>query len=179
MPRSSLGALSVGGADDEPSVGGGQDDEDEPGMDELAQAGRDEVEHARDVDLGHERARNLVERLELLQPAGRRFVETRVLDRDRGLGGEQLHELLVLGGERGAALLLGQVQVSVGDPAQQDRDTEERPHRRVVRREADRARVVGEVVEPQRLRVVDQRAENPAAVRRVADRRLGLLVDAR
>ena len=39
--------------------------------------------------------------------------------------------------------LLGQVEVAVGDAAQQDRDAEEGPHRRVVRREADRARIVG------------------------------------
>ena len=83
-------------------------------------------------------------------------------------------ELLVLVGERGAALLLGQVQVAVGDSAQEDRDAEERAHRRMVRREADRARVVREIVEAQRLRVLDQRAEDAAATREVADRRLRL-----
>ena len=47
----------------------------------------------------------------------------------------------------------------------------------MVRRKADRARVVGDVVEAKRLRVVDQGAEEPAAVRRVADELLSLLVD--
>ena len=49
----------------------------------------------------------------------------------------------------------------------------------MVRRKADRARVVGDVVEAKRLRVVDQGAEDPAAVRQVADEGLGLLVDPR
>src|SRR5215218_9954585 len=48
----------------------------------------------------------------------------------------------------------------------------------MVRGEADRTRILREVVEAQRLRVVDQRAEYAAAVRRVADRSLGLRVDA-
>ena len=118
-----------------------QRDQDEPGVHQLAQAGGDELEHPSDVDLGDERARDLVQRLELLQPAGRRLVEPCVLDRDRGLGGKQRHELLVLVRERSSVRLLGQVQVSERDPAQEDRNTEERPHRRVVRREPDRARV--------------------------------------
>ena len=111
------------------------------------------------------------------EPARRRLVQPCVLDRDRGLGGEQRDELLVLGGEVLAALLLGQVQVPVGDAAEQDRHAEEGAHRRVVRREADRARVGGEVVQAERLRVADQDAEDPAAVRQVADPLVCLVVD--
>ena len=81
-------------------------------------------------------------------------------------------------GEVVAALLLGQVEVPVGDAAEHDRDAEERLHRRVVAREADRARVVGEVVQPQRARLADEDAEDPAAARQVADRRVRLGVDA-
>ena len=77
---------------------------------------------------------DLVQRLELLQPAGRGLVEPCVLDRDCGLGREQRRQFLVLVGERHASRLLGEVEVSVRDPAEQDRDAEERAHRRVVRR---------------------------------------------
>ena len=77
-----------------------------------------------------------------------------------------------------AALLLGQVEVAVGDAAQQDRHAEERAHRRMAGREADRARVLGQVVQAQRLRVADQHAEDAAPARQVADRRVRLRVDA-
>ena len=50
-------------------------------------------------------------------------------------------------------------------------------HRRMVRREADRARVAGEVVEAQRPRVLDQDTQDPAAARKVADRRPGRVVE--
>jgi len=145
---------------------------------QLPQAGSDEVEDAGELDFRNERARDLVERLELLQPAGGSFVQAGILDRDRRLGGQQLHELLILLGEVRAALLLGEVEVPVRDPAEQDRHAEERAHRGVVGWKADRARVVSEVVEPERPGVGDERSEDAAAVRRIADRRLRLLVDA-
>ena len=47
----------------------------------------------------------------------------------------------------------------------------------MVRREADRARILAEVVQPQRLRVADQDAEDPPAARQLADRRVRLGVD--
>ena len=51
-------------------------------------------------------------------------------------------------------------------------------HRRVAEREAVRARVVGDVVQPQRPGVLDQHAEDAAAARQVADRGVLRLVDA-
>ena len=99
------------------------------------------------------------------EPTRRRLVEPRVLDRDGGLRGEQRHDLLVLRGEVGAVGLLGQVQVPVGDAAEDDRNAEEGPHQRVVRREADRPRIRREIVKPQRVRVPDQDAEDPAPAR--------------
>ena len=48
----------------------------------------------------------------------------------------------------------------------------------MVRGEADRARILCEIVETQGLRILDQRAEDPAAARRIADGSLRLLVDA-
>ena len=92
--------------------------------------------------LGRERVPDLVQRLEPRRPARRRLVQARVLDRDRRLRGEQRHELLVLARELPPAGLLGQVEVAEGDAAQQDRHAEEGAHRRVMRREADRARVL-------------------------------------
>ena len=124
-----------------------------------------------------ERVADLGQRLELLEPARRGFVEPCVLDRDRGLRGEQRDELLVLGGEIVAALLLGEVQVPVGDAAEQDRNAEERAHRRVVRREPDRATVRVQVVQPECMRVADQDAEDAATTREVADPLVRLFVD--
>ena len=74
--------------------------------------------------------------------------------------------------------LLGQVQVSVRHTAQEDRNAEEGLHRRVVGRKTDGARVVAEVVQPQGLRIADEHAEDSAASRQVADRGVGLRVDA-
>ena len=48
----------------------------------------------------------------------------------------------------------------------------------MARREADRARILGDVGEAQRLPVADQDAEDPAAARQITDRRARLLVDA-
>ena len=113
---------------------------------------------------------DLVQRLELVGPRGRRLVQARILDRDRGLARERLDELLVAGGER-ALLLLGQVEVPEGTAAQQDRHAEEAAHRRMVGREADRARIVRDRLEPQRAGVGDQGAEDAAAARQGADLR--------
>src|SRR5439155_7075652 len=136
--------------------------------DELAQPARDELEQMREVGLGDEGVADLVQRLELAEPAGCRLVEAGVLDRDGGLRGEELAQLLVLLREVLAALLLGQVEVSVGDAAQEDRDAEERAHGRVVRREADRARVARQVVEAERLCVADEDAQDSASARKRA-----------
>ena len=117
-------------------------------------------------------------RLELARPAGRGLVEARVLDRHRRLSGEERDELLVLVREVLAALLLGEVEVAVGDAAQQDRHAEEAAHRRMSRREADRARILREVVQPQRPRLADQHPEDAAPARQVADLRAQVVVDA-
>ena len=178
-PGELLPTLAVGCAHHEIAFVIRNRDQDEARLDELAQAGRHEVQEPGEIRLRDERVRDLVQRLELLQPARRRLVEPRVLDRDRGLGREQRRQLFVFVGERNASVLLGEVEVSVGDAAQEDRDAEERSHRRMVRGEADRARILRKVVEAQRLRVLDQRAEDPAATRKVADRGLRLRIDAR
>jgi hypothetical protein len=156
-----------------------QCDQDDPRSDELLHAARDEVEERAELDLRCERVPDLVERLELTKPAGRGLVEPRVLDRDGGLRREELGELLVLLRELGAVLLLGEVKVAVGDAAQHDRHAEERAHGRVVAREADRPRVLGDVVEAERLRVTDEHSQEPAPPWELADRRVRLGIDAR
>ena len=75
-----------------------------------------------------------------------------------------------------AALLLGEVQVAVRDAAEDDRDAEERSHRRVVAGKADRAGVVGDVVQAEWPRLPDQDAEDAPPARQLPDRgpRLGV-----
>ena len=140
---------------------------------------RDECEERLQLELRDERVADLRQRLELPQPAGRALVQPRVLDRDGGLCGEQLRQLLVLLGEVDPAGLLGQVEVAVGDAAEDDRQAEERLHRRMARWKAHRAGIVGNFVQPQRLGVADQDAQDAAPAGKVADRRVRLRVHAR
>ena len=138
---------------------------------------RDELELARHVHLTGERGSDLVERLELARPPRRLLVQAGVLDRDRRLRGEQRDHLLVVVVEIGAARLLAQVEVPVSDVAELHGHAQERPHGRMVRREAERARIVGEVVQAKQARVVDEHAEDAAAARRVADHGLRFRVE--
>jgi hypothetical protein len=94
-----------------------------------------------------------------------------VLDRHPGLGGEQGQGPLVVGVEVLPVALLSQIEVAVHLAAGGHRSTQEAAHQRVVRREADRARVLGDVVEPQRPGVIDQHPEDAAPNRDLADRR--------
>ena len=119
-----------------------QRDRDEPRVDELAEPSGDELEERVEVELRDEDVHDLVERLELGRPARRGLVEARVLDRDRCLRGEELDGGLVVGVEVGAAGLLREIEVAVDRAAQPHGHAEEGVHRRMVRREADRARIV-------------------------------------
>ncbi len=105
------------------------------------------------------------------------LVQSRVLDRDRRLRGEELDDLLVVFRELRTACFLGQVEVAVRDIAKQDRHAQEGPHRRVVRREPDRARIVGEVREAERFRVPDEHPQDAATLGELADRRMSLAID--
>ena len=161
-----------------------QHDEHVVGLDQRAPALDHELEDALEVGLAADRAGDgggglqpAHGALELLAAGGHVAVEARVLDRDRGPVGEHDDGLLVLGRERLAAGLLGEVQVAVRLAADEDRHAEERSHRRVPGREAVGARMVADVVEAQRARVVDEHAEEAAPTRQVADGAVGLLVD--
>ena len=146
-PGDSEGALALGRRHPQ-HVAVRERDQDELGVHELLQATGDQGKQRFQLELRGESVADLVQRLELAQPPGRALVETGVLDRDRGLGREQLGQLRVLVREVLSAGLLRQVEVAVRDAAQHDRHAEERLHRRVVRRKADRARIVRDVVQP-------------------------------
>ena len=157
----------------------GERNQDELRLDQLLQVARDEPEQRLELEFRDERVADLRHRLELAQPAGRALVEPRVLDRDGGLGGKQLRQLFVFVGEVEPVGLLGQVEVAVGDAAEDDRQAQERLHRRVALREAHRTRIVRELVQAQRLRVPDEDAEDAAPTGKLADRRVCLRVHAR
>ena len=78
-------------------------------------------------------------------------------------------EVLVVGREVRAVDALGQVEVAEDLAARAHRHAEEAVHRRVPGREADGPRVVGDGVQPDRLRLLDERAEHAAPGGQVAD----------
>ena len=109
----------------------------------------------------------------LLGLLGRVGVEAGVLDRHGRHSGQQHEDPLVLVREHPVGRL-GQVEVAEDAAAPLDRHAEERSHGRMVRRKADRARVVREIAEPQRAGLVDQDAED-AATRRQRPEQLALV----
>ena len=113
-----------------------------------------------------------------MRPALRCLVQPRVLDRHGRLSRQQTDEILVFGIEVDATRLFGQVEVAVGDAAQHDRNAQERPHRRMIRRETNRTRVVAERAKTQRLDIADQHPEDPTPARKSADRLDLLATDA-
>ena len=89
-----------------------------------------------------------------------------------------IDQLLVDVGEHLGRRLVGQVEVAEHLVAHPDRHAEERPHRRVVRREPVAVGVLAQVGEPQRLGVEDEQPEDAVALGQVTDRPAGLVVDA-
>ena len=175
-----VGAFAVRGCDAEALASRlGQGDQYEPRVDERSKPSRDETEQRLELELPREGVSDLVQRLQMAQPSRRGLVQPRVLDRDGRLGRKQLRELLVLVREGASAFLLRQIQVPVGDATEEDRDAEEGAHRWMVGGEPDRARIVAEGREPERLGLPDQDAEDPPSSGQVADRRVSLRVDAR
>ena len=170
-------ALPVRRLDSEIAVRLWQRDRDETRRGELTEPVGDQREQPRQLDIGQHRVADLVQRLELAQPAGSRLVQAGVLDGHRSLCREERDELRVLLRELRPTLLLGQVEVSVGDAAEHDRDAEERLHRWMVGGKPDRERVLRQVGQPQSLGLADQDAENAAAARQLADRFVGGSVD--
>ena len=97
-------------------------------------------------------------------------VQTGVLDGDAGGAGQGDHELLVDVAEHLGRCLVGQVQVAEDLVADPHGHAEERPHRRVVRREPVRVGMLLQVGETDRLRVDDEQPEDAVALGQVADR---------
>ena len=173
-PRPSPSAASIRSV---PSPAG-QRDRDQPRADQLAQAPGDQLEQSRELDLARQRRPDLVQRLELDRPA-RSPPRTGARSRSRPRPGSQASRRAPRPlGVNEPSLLLRQVEVPERTAAKQDRHAEEAAHRRMVGREADGARIVGDRLEPQRPGVGDQRAEDAATARKVADPRRGLGVDA-
>ncbi len=170
--------LACRGSDLERPVRTLEGDIHEAGVDELLDPLADQPEDLLRLVLVRERVAHLRQGLELTRPADRRLVETGVLDRDRGLRCEQLDQAFILFREAGFSLFFGQVEVSVGDAAEEDRHPQERRHRRMTGREADRPRIGVEVIEPQAASIPDQSTEDTAATRQLPDRSSRLLVDA-
>ncbi len=182
MPDEPVGVLILAVRGGDPKLAAtrhGKRDQHEASFDETAEPARDELEQAVELELSCDRVADLVQRLELAQPAGRALVQASVLDGHGCLRRQELHELLVLGREVLAVLSLGQIEVAVDDTAEPYRNAEERPHRRMVRREADRSGVRREIVEAERLRVSDQHTEDASPTRQIADRGMRLGVDSR
>ncbi len=97
-------------------------------------------------------------------------VQPGVVDHDPGGNGECGDRTLVVLGEVGAAGLLGQVQIAEGVLAGPDRYAEEALHRRVVRREAVRPGMFGELVQADRFGVLDQQTQDAVPLGIRADR---------
>ena len=107
-----------------------------------------------------------------------RLVQPGVVDGDPGRAGQRLQHHLVVVGEALATVLLGQVQPAEGLLPGPDRHPDEGPHRRMVRREPDRHRVLREIVQAQRFVVLDDHPQHPAAGRQRPDQLPGGVVDA-
>jgi hypothetical protein len=94
-----------------------------------------------------------------------------VFHRDPGRRGQRLQHHFVFGGELGGALFLGQVQVAEDLVAHPHRNTEEAAHRGMVRREADRGRMLSDVGQPDHVGVSDQHSQHAAPLGQVTHHR--------
>ena len=153
-------------------------DHERAGADEGPRPRDDQLEDAVEVRLSAERLRDRhcgVERahgsLEVIAAALDGRVQPRVVDRDRGPVGEDHRGLLISRGERLAAVLLRQVEVAPHLVADHDRDAQERLHLGMRVGEAARARVLTEVLEPERPRLLDQQPEDAATAGQLPDPR--------
>jgi hypothetical protein len=137
----------------------------------------DQRQQARGVGAGQDGGGDGPDRLQPLGAVVGLLVQVGVLDGHPGLGGQQEQSPFIFGVEVLAALLLSQVQVAVDLATCRDRSAEKGAHRRVVGREPDRTRVLGDVMEPKWGGVVDQHAQDAAADRDVPNGRPLLLGD--
>ena len=160
-------------------------DHQRPGRHQRSSALGNERQDQIQVGFAAERPRDLhgrVERvdrpLELDVLSVQAGVATRVVDRHTRELSQQHDRLLVLLGELPAAHFLGQVQIPEWDAADQHRDTQERPHRRMTRRKTIGMRMGAHIGQPKRHWVRDQLAEHASSLRQIADPFPIVLVDA-
>ena len=106
--------------------------------------------------------------LRLLGLLGGVTVETGVLDRNGGHVCEQEHDPLVLVREVSVGRL-GEIEIAEDAAATLDRHAQERVHGRMIGREADGARIVGELVQTERARLVDEHAQDAPSSREAAE----------
>ena len=168
-----VGAGSDGDLDAQDlSVSGGQCDGDQVGVGDVD----GEVDHElqRVAGIGGQQAAGDRRRgpQPVLAGAGD-VVEPGVGDRDTGGGGERGDEVLVLAAELAVAAL-AEVEVAEHLAPDPDRDAEEAVHRGMVLGEARGSGVVGDARDPDRDRVLHQRAEQALAVWQVPDGRHGV-----
>ena len=162
-----------------------QHDQQAPRPDKRAPAFDDQLEHVLEPDVAADRDGDVASDLEpahgLLElgatPLGR-LVELRVLDRDGRPLSEHHGGLLVDVGELAVALLLGQIEVAPRLSADDDWHAEEAAHDRMCRGKAVARGMLTDVLQTQRPWVLDQHAQDSPAAREVADRTVGLLIDA-
>ncbi len=155
------------------SVGIGHGDRCEVRLEEFSGASADHHERLIRSRSRENGVRDLAHRFEPALAPSRLLVEPGILDRDARLRGEHENSLFVLLGELRCALLLGQIDVAEDLAAGDDRGTEERPHRRVVRRESVAPRVLGDVGDPDWRSIrppMDQDAEDAVSDRQIPDR---------
>jgi len=108
---------------------------------------------------------------------GQASMEAGILDGDAGGTSQSHHKLLVNVAEDLGGRLIGQVEVAEDLVADPDRDSEERVHRRVVRREPVAVGMLFEVGEAQRLGIQDQQTEDALPMGQVADGLVGLVIE--
>ena len=143
---------------------GGRRDERTLGLGESQDVGGDPAEHVDRLVAGEQLGGDIARRLDPRLLGAGLLIEPGVVDRDAGRGGQRLDEHLVVVAERSAAGFLGEIQIAVDLLADPDRHPEEGVHRRVVRREAHRSGVVADLVEADRLGIVEQNAQHADAL---------------
>ena len=98
------------------------------------------------------------------------FVQRCIGDCDAGLSSKHHQGVLVFLTELVCGPLLGEVDVAENAAHGLDRCSQERSHRRVIGREPHRLRVIGDVIDAHRPRLVNQQPEHSPTARKIPDR---------
>jgi len=141
----------------------GEHDHDEAGPRQVEDPFGDQLEGIH-VVVAQQLVRDRRRRCGPLLATGALLEQPGMRDRDARGRGQRLDEHLVLRGER-TCPGVGQVEVAVDLVANPQRHPQEAADAGVVSRHPDRAGVLGEHVETDRARVVDQRPQQAAALR--------------